>query len=275
MPEHVIDLRAHSSIEPPAKIHDLTPGLLLFFSRPSALQTWAEMFGHEWRHVGVTVRTPVGLMIASYGASACFRLDDPYEIMSWYDRVGVARILSDDEEIEAVEAYCRRFEHLERSDAPYTFSGVVVGPIHLLARRRRPGLIRTLLFLLVHLYCRLQDLRYRDRPAYACSTFVWGAIQTAMGSRVRLPLSAHPQDEAAYATPPTARDDLYAKWLCGPTELWEAISPSNRCELDLTDLERKVEDESELVIDLRDNREVTRGSLSAASDHPVIAQASA
>lgn len=231
------------------------------------------MFGHEWRHVGVTVRTPGGLMIASYGASTCFRLDDPFEIMSWYDRVGVARILSSDEEIEAVEAFCRRFEHFERSDAPYTFSAVAVGPVHLLARRRRRGLIRSLLFVLVHLYCRVQNLRYRDRPAYACSTFVWAALHAVLGSRLRLPLSAHPDDVAAYATPSTSRDELYAKWLCGPTELWEAISPSSRAELDLTDLERPAE-EPELVIDLRDEVVATQHRLAGADDS-VVAQATA
>ena len=76
MSRHVIDLRTNPTVEPPTQLHELTAGLLLFFARPSLLQTWAEFFGHEWRHVGVTVRTPQGLMIASYGPRKCFRLDE-------------------------------------------------------------------------------------------------------------------------------------------------------------------------------------------------------
>lgn len=237
MPDHiVIDLRRPPTAEPPTKLGDLTAGLLLFFARPSPLQTWAELFGHEWRHVGITVRTADGLMIASYGPRKCFRLDDPHEIMGAYNRVGVAQVLSTHEEVESAEAYCRRFEHFERSDSPYTFSGIVMGPIHLAARRRRPGPVRSLLFFLVRLYCLVQAHRYRDRMAFGCSTFVWAVLDTVLDRPLRMPLSAHPDDVAAYATPSNARDELYARWLCGPTELWHAISPQCRSELDLTDL---------------------------------------
>lgn len=259
MIEPVIDQRTRPPIdpEPPTRLADLTSGLLLFFARPSLLQTWAEAFGHEWRHVGVTVDTPDGLMIASYGARKCFRLDDPFEIMGAYDRVGVARVFSTGEEVEAVEAFCRRFEHAEGSDAPYAYSGILMGPLHLTARRRRPGRLRTLLFLLVEIYCWMQSLRYRDRSAYACSTFAWAALDSAALCPLRMPLSAHPADEAAYATPSTLRDELFARWLSGPTEIWDAISPACRAELDLTSIDRVERDaDGELVIDLRERNEV-------------------
>lgn len=233
------------AIGPPTQLHELTAGLLIFFARPSLLQTWAEFFGHEWRHVGVTVQTEAGLMIASYGPKKCFRLDDPFEIMGAYTRVGVARIFSSDVEVAAVEAYCRRFEHLERADSPYTFSGILVGPIHLMARRRAPGLLRKFLLAFVHLYCWMQAVRYRDRTAFGCSTFAWAAIDDVLNRPLRIPLSAHPDDEAAYATPSTKRDELFARWLCGPTELWNAISPLSRADLDLSNIAQ------EAVVDTR------------------------
>ena len=225
---------ASTDTRPSTDLRDLTAGLLVFFARPSLLQTWAEFFGHEWRHVGVTVQTDAGLMIASYGPRKCFRLDDPFEIMGAYTRVGLARIFSTDVEVEAVEAFCRRFEHFERSDSPYTFSGIFFGPIHLMARRRAPGIVRTILMAIVHLYCWLQSVRYRDRTAFGCSTFAWAAIDEVVDRPLRIPLSAHPDDEAAYATQSTSRDELFARWLCGPTELWHAISPMSRSDLDLS-----------------------------------------
>jgi hypothetical protein len=176
-------------------------------------------------------------MVASYGPRKCFRLDDPFEIMGAYNRVGVARLFSSSEEVQQAEAYCRRFHHLERSDSPYTFSGILVGPIHLMARRRAPGWLRSFLFGFVHLYCRLQSVRYRDRTAFGCSTFAWAVLDFVLDRPLRIPLSAHPEDEAAYATPSTPRDELFARWLCGPTELWDAISPLSRADLDLTDLD--------------------------------------
>lgn len=225
---------APTDTRPSTDLRDLTAGLLVFFARPSLLQTWAEFFGHEWRHVGVTVQTESGLMVASYGPRKCFRLDDPFELMGAYTRVGLARIFSTDVEVEAVEAYCRRFEHLERSDSPYTFSGIFMGPVHLMARKRAPGIVRTVLLMIVHLYCWLQGVRYRDRTAFGCSTFAWAAIDEVLARPLRIPLSAHPEDDASYATPSTSRDELFARWLCGPTELWDAISPMSRSELDLS-----------------------------------------
>jgi len=221
----------------PTRTADLVPGLLLFFSRPSALQSWAELFGHEWRHVGVTVRTKEGLRVASYGPRKCFRLDDPAALMPAYDRVGVARIFETDTEVESVERFCRAFEHLERSDSPYTFSSILLGPIHLAARRRDPGFARSVMFAIVSLYCLFQRSRYRDRKAYLCSTFVWAAISEARSDPLRIPLSSHPEDLAAYATASTARDERFARWLCGPTELWQAISPTSRSEIDLSRLD--------------------------------------
>ncbi len=233
----LVDLRPIQLTKPTTQLHELSPGLLLFFARPSLLQTWAEFFGHEWRHVGITVRTDEGLMIASYGPKRCFRLDDPFEIMGAYTRVGVARIFDTDAEVEQVEAFCRRFEHLERSDSPYTFSGILVGPIHLMARRRAPGPIRTFLLWFVYLYCWLQSIRYRDRTAFGCSTFAWAVAHEVLDQPLRMPLRAHPDDDAAYATPSNATDELLARWLCGPTELWQAISPGCRSDLDLSNLD--------------------------------------
>ena len=189
-------------------------------------------------------------MVASYGPRKCFRLDDPFEIMGAYTRVGVARLFETDVEIDQVEAYCRRFEHLERSDSPYTFSGIFVGPIHLMARRRKPGLLRRVLLAFVYLYCLMQGLRYRDRTAFGCSTFAWAAIHEVLDRPLRIPLSAHPDDHAAYATPSTERDELYARWLCGPTELWDAISPQSRTDLDLSSVAENA-DTSTMVIDVR------------------------
>lgn len=252
---------------PPTELDELAPGLVLFFARPSLLQSWAELFGHEWRHAGVTVQTDGGLMIASYGWRRCFRLDDPFEIMGAYNRVGVARLFSSEAEVEAVEAFCRRFEHLERCDSPYTHSSIIFGPIHLIARKLSPGIIRRSLLALVHLYCWLQDLRYRDRTAFTCSTFTWAAVDYALDRPLRLPLSAHPNDAAAYATPSTKRDELFGRWLCGPTELWQAISPQSRSELNLTTVGEQplavAVEEPELIIDLRENTGMDRSSSAA------------
>ena len=251
---------APADTAPSSKVRDLVPGLLLFFARPSPLQAWGELFGHEWRHVGVTVQTSAGLRVASYGPRKCFRLDDPFELMPAYNRVGVARLFQDDDQVEALERFCRGFELLERSDSPYTFSGILMGPIHLTARRRSKGPLRTALLALVYLYCRLQQVRYRDRGAFACSTFAWAALDAVLPGGLRIPLSAHPDDEAAYATPSNERDELYARWLVGPTELWQAISESSRTELDLAD----VNDDDELVIDL-----TTSGTLEGAQKQEV------
>jgi len=220
-------------------------------------------------------------MVASYGPKKCFRLDDPFEIMGAYTRVGVARIFSSDVEVDEVEAFCRRFEHLERADSPYTFSGIFVGPIHLMARRRAPGIVRWLLFAFVYLYCWMQSIRYRDRTAFGCSTFAWAAIDHVLDRPLRIPLSAHPDDEAAYATPSTSRDELFARWLCGPTELWNAISPMSRADLDLSNINEqlnansKVEDEwiGEVAssIDLR-TQDVQSHPASVASDTYVAAR---
>lgn len=229
-----------TDIAVPERVEDLYPGLLLFFERPSPLQTWAELFGHEWRHVGLTVQSEDGLKVASYGAKTCFRLDAPEDLLGAYTRVGVARVFSTDKEVASAEDFCRSFEQLERSDSPYTLSGIFLGPLHLLARRRTPGLVRSLLFAIVRLYCALQRARYNDRTAYGCSTFVWAAVHEARSRPLRIPLSAHPDDHAAYASPSTLADEQMARWLCGPTEMWHAISEVNRAELDLE------------VIDLRD-----------------------
>lgn len=222
---------------------DLEAGLLMFFARPSLLQTWAEMFGHEWRHVGVTVETPDGLRVASYSSKKCFRLDDPHAILSAYSRIGVARVL-DPAQVSEVERLCRRYEHFERADAPYTFSGVVFGPLHLYARQLEPGLMRTMLLFVVLLYCLLQQARYPHRTAFGCSTFAWYLIAEARSAPLRIPLSAHPDDEWAYATDSNIRDELYARWLCGPTELWRAVSPGCRTDLDLSGVSPRDDDAS-------------------------------
>jgi len=206
------------------------------------------------RAVGVVIDTRAGLRVASFGPKKCFRLDDPFEIMDAYTRVGVARVFEDPCEIAEVQRFCERFVPLERSDAPYTFSSIVLGPLHLMARRLPSGPLRTVLFLAVVIYCYAQRLRYRGgRGSYVCSTFAWAAVHHARRAPLRLPLSAHPEDEAAYATASTSRDDLLARWLCGPTELWQALSPTMRSELDLQSFQVGLpvyEPVEEVIIDL-------------------------
>jgi len=214
--------------------------MMVFFARPSRLQSWAELFGHEWRHVGITVQTSEGLRVASYAAKGCYRLDDPEVLLPSYTRIGVANIFSTDAEIERVERFCRQFEHFDRSDSPYSLGGVLVGPIHLAARRRKLGPIRSFMFAIVKLYCWLQRSRYRDRDAFLCSTFVWAAVACGRQEPLRIPLTAHPDDEAAYATPSTDEDELFARWLCGPTELWRSVSPASRSELELPHLQQQL-----------------------------------
>jgi len=247
----------------PDRVEDLYPGLLLFFKRPSPLQSWAELFGHEWRHVGLTVRSEDGLKVASYGAKTCFRLDAPEDLMGAYSRVGVARVFSTDEEVAAAEDFCRSFEQLERADSPYTLSGIFVGPLHLLARRRAPGLVRTLLFAIVWSYCAMQRARYNDRTAYGCSTFVWAAVHHARHRTLRIPLSAHPDDHAAYASPSTLVDEQMARWLCGPTEIWDAISEVNRTDLDLELIDLTADADSPAERDLADTGEEELASHAA------------
>ena len=155
--------------ELPKRSCDLEPGMLVFFARPSLLQTWAELFGHEWRHVGITIDTDDGIRVASYCIKKCFRTDDLQEILGAYNRVGIARAFNNDEERLEFERFCRQFEFLERSDSPYAVSGIVVGPVLLLARRCRPGALRSVLFWLVRSYCRAQRRRYDDRSAFLLS----------------------------------------------------------------------------------------------------------
>jgi len=234
-------------------VDEVAEGALLFFARPSRLQSYAEFFGHEWRHVGVVVDTGNGLRVASYGRSTCFREDALADIVGNYSRIGVARVFSSTEEITRLRKFCRRFQGLDRREAPYTLSGFLVGPFHLAARRRSPGILRRLAMAMVTAYCRWMATIFASRPAFACSTFVWAAVRNAREVPLRVPLSQHPDDEAAYAAPQTARDDLYARWLCGPTELWQAVSPAQRCELDLGGHDAAVSVEGgELVIDLRE-----------------------
>jgi len=174
-------------------------------------------------------------------------MDDPADIMDNYNRVGVAWAVSSDAELSELERFCRAHEHLERGDGPYTYTGILVGPVHLVARRLVAGVRRTGVMSLVRLYCSLQNWRYHDRSAYGCSTFVWAALDAARREMLRLPLSDHPDDVAAYATPATATDRLLARWLAGPTEIWQAIAPGDRRDLDLD------RDADPVVIDLRDS----------------------
>jgi len=110
-------------------------------------------------------------------------------------------------------------------------------------------MVRRFLLAFVHLYCLLQGVRYRDRTAFGCSTFAWAAIDDVLDRPLRVPLSAHPDDEAAYATPSTKRDELFARWLCGPTELWHAISPLSRADLDLSNIDQELATNSKVEAD--------------------------
>ena len=254
---------------PIVDLADIPEGSLVFFARPSPLQTWAETFGHEWRHVGVLVDTGDGLHVASYGPRKCFRTDDLADLLGNYNRVGVARVFQTGEEVQRLRAVCRRFHHLERADAPYAFSSLVVGPLHLTGRRMSPGFRRAVVMAFITLYCWWMTLLYADRWAFVCSTFIWAALNEAKTTPLRIPLSNHPDDDAAYATPQTARDNLYARWLCGPTELWQAISPAAKCELDLDRVAERLAADArgdDVVIDLRNDD----GALGACGDDVVI-----
>ena len=223
----------------PAQVRpdDVEVGLLLFFKRPSMLQTWAEFFGHEWRHVGVTVATDDGVRIATYGPKVGFRVDDPVDVLPNYTRVAAARVYSSDDEIERLGSWLAVDERLRRNltDAPYVVSAPLIGPIHLIARRSSSRLIAWLLMLIVNLYCAIQNRRHHDRAAFVCSTFIWAALQASMHSPLRVPLTSHPDDEVAYARAVQPDDVRLGRWLCGPTELWNAIAPLNRWEVDLAD----------------------------------------
>ena len=234
-------------LEFPATVAELGPGLLVFWDRPSWLQSWAEVFGHEWRHVAFTIETDNGIKLVNYGLAKMDHLL-PLDVLFGYRRVAVAKVFTEDAEVERLERWLHDVAHTD--DKCYTTSGPVVGPIHLIARRLRPGLRRRLLFSFIRLYCRAMTVRHREHAAFCCSTYVWAAINACRNEPLRIPLSEHPDDLAAYATPTTEIDDLLGRWLCGPTELWRAISPANRCDLDLTiRLDAPMPDE--VVIDLR------------------------
>lgn len=220
---------------PPTRYEDLTPGLLLFFSRPSLLQSWAERWGQQWRHVGVTVQTPDGLRVASYSVKKCGRVDDLEELMPNYDRIGVASLGVTDTEAEALGEWLCSFENLDRQEAPYTKVGIFFGPLMEIARRRT-GLLKAVLLAMVLAYCWFQRALGKRRPAFGCSTFARQALVECTSLNLRTPMMAHPDDEAAYATPTTDRDELLARWLCGPGHLWDAVSASHRSELELDHL---------------------------------------
>lgn len=221
--------------KPPTRWEELTPGLLLFFARPSRLQSFGERFGHPFRHVGITVQTPDGLRVASYSASQCYRIDDLEELLPNYNRIAVASVGATADEQQAIGRWCSSFENLERKQAPYTKSGILIGPM-LDVARRRTGPVRWLLIVFLVLYARFQDRLDQRRPSFVCSTFVWRALVENTNNRVRLPMTSHPDDQAAYATPVTDLDELLARWFCGPGDLWRGISPSHRSELELDHL---------------------------------------
>lgn len=239
-------------LAPPTRPEDLTPGLLLFFSRPSHLQSWVERWGQIWRHVGITVQTPNGIRVASYSAKQCYRIDDLEELMPNYDRIGVASVGATPAETQAISEWCSSFEGLERKEAPYTKSAFAVGPL-IATARRKTGALRALLFAIVMFYCWVEDRMGRRRPSFVCSTFVWQALVDCTNCNVRLPMTAHPDDQAAYATPATRTDEMLARWLCGPGDLWQGISASYRSELELDHLTAPAEPVDDVIIDLRTN----------------------
>lgn len=196
------------------------------------MQSWAEAFGHLWRHVGVVVMTTDGLRIACYGPKAGFRLDRPEDLLPNYNRVAVAEVVRTPEERARLNEWVCGFEHLE--DTPFVLSGPLMGPFHLAARKSKNWLAALPLMTLVRLYCAVQRERYGARPAYVCSTFVWAAQHQARSAPLRVPLSAKADDPLAYTNSDRVKDDRYARWLCGPTELWDAISPIDRWDLDLS-----------------------------------------
>lgn len=260
---------------PPTRMEDLTPGLLLFFSRPSRLQSWAEFWGQPFRHVGITVQTAKGVRVASYSASQCYRLDDLADLMPNYDRIAVASVGANEGEQQAISEWCASFENLDRKDAPYTKSAVLIGPLMEIARRRG-GVVRRALLVILVAYCKLEDCRDRRRPSFVCSTFVWRALVECTDNRVRIPMTAHPSDQAAYATPVTPIDELLARWFCAPGDLWRGISEANRSELELDHMVGQVvsDPRDDLVIDLRDGAErddrvvqrVTSGQIDVVID---------
>jgi len=226
---------SHSFV--PCRVEDLTPGLLLFFARPSRLQQWAEFWGHPWRHVGITVDTDAGMHVASYSASQCY--------------------------------WCRSFEDLSRPEAPYCKSSMLLAPVIDLARRRRGITGRTMAGLLF-LFCYFQEFRARKRPAYVCSTFVWDALAKCAEQPPQVSIldrSDGPPTETA-----GRKQRLLARWLCGPGDLWSAVSEDARADLMLPHLMAPTEEspassnlvavatpsepDSELIIDLRTGAQV-------------------
>jgi len=202
---------SHSFV--PCRVEDLTPGLLLFFARPSRLQQWAEFWGHPWRHVGITVDTDAGMHVASYSASQCYRFDSLQELLPKYNRIGVASVLKSEQEIAATTRWCRSFEDLSRPEAPYCKSSMLLAPVIDLARRRRGITGRTMAGLLF-LFCYFQEFRARKRPAYVCSTFVWDALAKCAEQPPQVSIldrSDGPPTDAA-----GRKQRLLARWLCGP-----------------------------------------------------------
>lgn len=215
------------------------PGMMVFFARPSMLQDYATLFGQQWRHVGIVVQTDDGLKIATFGIKKGFLLD-PIEIISsgFYDRVGVATVLTSAAELAALDAFWRMFARAE--ETVYVYSAAGVGPLLYIASRCPRAWLRRLILLLLEGYCALQAERFKDRPAYVCSTFVWSAVQMARTRSLVVPLSAHPDDPVAYAKPATPLDMKLGRWFCTPTALWDAVSPESRVELDLPERQTDV-----------------------------------
>lgn len=222
-------------VKPPTRWEELTPGLMVFFARPSLLQSCVERWGQEWRHVGITVQTPEGLRVACYSAKRLYRIDDLEVLMPSYDRVGVASIGATPAEVEAISTWCASFDGLTKKEAPYSKRPFAFGPMLPMAQRKT-GILRTVLFAVLLLYCCFEQRLLKRRPSFMCSTFVLQAIRENTASNLRVPISAHPDDQAAYATPTTGRDELLARWFCSPTDLWNAVSDAHRSELELDHL---------------------------------------
>ena len=217
----------------PTTIGALTPGLLLFFDRPSFLQSWARAFGHEWRHVGVTVQTDDGIKIANYAYPQMYHLL-PIDLLARYRRIGVARVFRTDEEIQLLHHWCNQFEAKETSDLAYSLSAPLAGMVLLASRRLINRPLKWLTMAFARLYCATQTRRFRDRPAFICSTFAWTAVHAARSEVLEVPMSALDVDQANTVAEPSLLDVKLSRWLCGPTDLWRAIPHEDRWDLDLS-----------------------------------------
>ena len=216
---------------PPTTIEGLTPGLVVFCTRPSFMARLNASVGDEWRHVGIVVETADGgLAISGVGRLAKHFLM-PLDALRTYSRVGVASVFASATEIELAQTWAAGFDG---SKVHYPSSAVPMAGLLSWARTANAPVRRAVVVRLAHRYCMWMSRQHVDDRVFICSTYVAAAMNAASPEPVRFAMT----EQKRTATRPDQvglTATLLARWLATPSDLWRAIPAEQRAEVSLGD----------------------------------------